>query len=112
MAATMMRNARVTAVAGRTNGNNSSVEPAPAGSPRKLVRAVLVTPARVDAMRWLDVVRDDLSLDVRCIATMSQALDVVLAREVDIAIVGETLDDGSYRDLLPMLRLARRDLPV
>jgi DNA-binding NarL/FixJ family response regulator len=63
-------------------------------------------------MRWLDVVREDLSLDVRCSATVSGALDIVLTSDVDIAIVGATLDDGSYRDALRTLGLARRDLPV
>lgn len=88
------------------------MEPGLAKPARRGLRAVLVTPARADASRWLDVVRKELSLEVRCAATISDALDVVLDSLIDVAIVGMTCADGSYSDALKTLHLARPDLPV
>jgi diguanylate cyclase (GGDEF)-like protein len=79
---------------------------------RKHVRALLVTAAPDDCTRWSLAVREDLSLAPRCPSSIADALVLVAKQSFDVAVIATTLADGSYRDLLRALQLAREDLPV
>jgi diguanylate cyclase (GGDEF)-like protein len=79
---------------------------------RKHVRAVLVAADVTSTSLWLEAAREDLSLDGRHAATLAEALVLVEQHNFDVAIVASAARDGSYRDLLRGLQLAREDLPV
>ena len=64
------------------------------------------------AARWADAARDDLSVDVCHAGTLTEALHAVEHRTIDVAVIDAGIADGSYRDLLRALNLAREDLPV
>jgi len=79
---------------------------------RKHVRAVFVTSDSADAARWADAARDDCSLDAQHVTCLGDLIPVVQQRHLDVAVVATSVADGSYRDLLRELQLAREDLPV
>ncbi|MDP9106066.1 MAG: hypothetical protein M3N49_09040, partial [Candidatus Eremiobacteraeota bacterium] len=76
---------------------------------RKHVRALLIGNAG-EAARWADAARDDLSLDLRYAADIATALREAERHELDVAVVATSLPDGSYRDLLRALHVAREGL--
>jgi diguanylate cyclase (GGDEF)-like protein len=78
---------------------------------RKHVRALLIGDAS-EVARWADAVRDDLSLDLRYAADIAAALREGEQAELDVAVVATSLPDGSYRDLLRALHVAREELPA
>jgi diguanylate cyclase (GGDEF)-like protein len=80
--------------------------------PRKHVRAVIVTADSADAGRWADAARANLSVELVHTGTLAEALPFVENCTIDIAVVGASVADGSYRDLLRALSLARENLPV
>lgn len=79
---------------------------------RKHVRALLVTGDGGAASQWARTLRDDLSLDERYAPTLRDALAVLQREGADVALVGNDVADGSFRDLLRELQVARDDLPV
>ncbi|HEY4441909.1 MAG TPA: diguanylate cyclase, partial [Candidatus Elarobacter sp.] len=76
------------------------------------MRALLVTADAHDSSRWLDAACEDLSFEATVVDNLAGALHRVERHAIDVAIVGTNLADGSYRDLLRMLLVAREDLPV
>ncbi|HEV3088487.1 MAG TPA: EAL domain-containing protein [Candidatus Elarobacter sp.] len=83
------------------------------GTPvRKHVRTVLVTADPVEASRWADAAREDVSLDVRCAGSLDAMIRILGRTSLDVAIVAASVPDGSYRDLLRALHVTREDLPA
>jgi diguanylate cyclase (GGDEF)-like protein len=76
------------------------------------LRAVFVATAPEESARWSDAAREDVSLSAHHAVGLSDALRIVVDREVDVAIVGASVAEATYRDLLRELQLAREDLPV
>lgn len=76
------------------------------------MRVVFVAAAPAESARWADAARDDVSLSAYHAAGLADALRILVAQDVDVAIVAEHVADASYRDLLRALQLAREDLPV
>jgi diguanylate cyclase (GGDEF)-like protein len=89
-----------------------AVEPDGGTTARKHVRVVFVAAAPAESARWADAARDDVSLSAYHAAGLADALRILVAQDVDVAIVAEHVADASYRDLLRALQLAREDLPV
>ena len=83
-----------------------------AGIARKHVRSLVVAGEPDDVMRWAEAAREDVSLEVRSADTIAGALRLVETCELDVALIGGAVGDGSYRDLLRALQLAREELPV
>src|ERR1700736_4883919 len=83
-----------------------------AGIAPKHIRALVVDEDADAAAHWARVAFDDVSLDVHLAATIAGALQAAESLDLDIAIVGGVVADGSYRDLLRALHLAREDLAV
>jgi len=79
---------------------------------RKHVRALLVAADAVDASRWIEAVCEDLSFEVRYVCCLADALSCIAEHNLDVAIVASAVPDGSYRDLLRALQVARHDLPI
>lgn len=79
---------------------------------RKHVRVLLIGGDADEASRWADAAREDVSLHVRYAADITAALRVADREELDVAVVATALPDGSYRDLLRALQVARADLPA
>ncbi|MGD0051757.1 MAG: bifunctional diguanylate cyclase/phosphodiesterase [Vulcanimicrobiaceae bacterium] len=73
---------------------------------------VFVATAPEESARWADAARDDVSLSAYHAVGLADALRILDAQDVDVAIVAERVSDASYRDLLRALQLAREDLPV
>ncbi len=83
------------------------------GTPvRKHLRTVLVTADPVEASRWTDAVRADVSMDVRCAGSVEAMVKVLGRGAFDVAIVARSVPDGSYRDVLRALHLTQEDLPA
>jgi diguanylate cyclase (GGDEF)-like protein len=89
-----------------------AVEPDGGTTARKHVRVVFVATAPEESARWADAARDDVSLSAYHAVGLADALRILDAQDVDVAIVAERVSDASYRDLLRALQLAREDLPV
>jgi diguanylate cyclase (GGDEF)-like protein len=83
-----------------------------AGIARKHVRALVVAGETDDPLRWSVAAREDVSLGVRSAATIAGSLEILQSQDLDIALVGAAFADGSYRDLLRALQLAREDLAI
>jgi diguanylate cyclase (GGDEF)-like protein len=79
---------------------------------RKHVRVVLVSDKPAEASRWADAAREDVSLDIRCAGSLAHMLRIVEQGTIDVALLASSVPDGSYRDLLRALHLARADLPA
>ena len=79
---------------------------------RKHVRVLLIGGDAGDVARWAEAAREDLSVDLRYTADIGSAVRDVEQHEPDVAVVARSLPDGSYRDLLRALHVAREDLPV
>jgi diguanylate cyclase (GGDEF)-like protein len=88
------------------------VEPDGGTTARKHLRAVFVATAPEESARWSDAAREDVSLSAHHAVGLSDALRIVVDREVDVAIVGAYVGDATYRDVLRELQLASEDLPV
>ena len=79
---------------------------------RKHVRVLLIGGDAAEMARWADAARDDVSLDLRWAADIASAIRAVEEHELDVAVVAQSLPDGSYRDLLRALHVASEELPV
>ncbi|MEA2784194.1 MAG: hypothetical protein QOF71_298 [Candidatus Eremiobacteraeota bacterium] len=79
---------------------------------RKHVRVLLVGGDAAELARWAEAAREDVSLDLRYAADIGGAIRAVEEDELDVAVVAQSLPDGSYRDLLRALHVAREELPV
>jgi len=88
------------------------VEPDGRTTARKHLRAVIVAAAPEESARWADAAREDVSLSAHHALGLHEALRIVAERELDVAIIAPHVADGSYRDLLRRLQVAREDLPV
>ena len=78
---------------------------------RKHVRALLVGDTGESAC-WADAAREDVSLDLRFAADIAGAVREAERQELDVAVVATSLPDGSHRDLLRALHVAREELPA
>ena len=82
------------------------------GIARKHVRALVVAGETDDPLRWAEAAREDVSSELRSVMTIAAALAVLDGEDVDVVLAGPAFADGSYRDLLRALQLAREDLAV
>ena len=79
---------------------------------RKHVRVLLIGGDVAELARWADAAREDVSLQLHHAEDISAATRAVDEHEFDVAVVAQSLRDGSYRDLLRALHVAREGLPV
>jgi len=93
-------------------GNEPAVE-TDGGTPvRKHIRAILVTADPIEASRWADAVRTDVSMELRCAGSLEAMVKILGRAEFDVALLGRSLPDGSYRDALRALHLTQEGLPA
>ena len=83
-----------------------------AGIARQHARALVVAGERDDALRWSEAAREDVSLDLRSAATIAGAAAILQTYDLDVVLTAGAFADGTYRDLLRALHLARDDLAV
>jgi diguanylate cyclase (GGDEF)-like protein len=79
---------------------------------RKHVRVLLIGGDAGEVARWADAAREEISLDLHYAADIAAAIRAVEEHELDVGVVAKSLPDGSYRDLLRALHVAREELPV
>ena len=79
---------------------------------RKHVRVLLIGCDVAELARWADAAREDVSLQLHNAGNIAAAMRAVEEHELDVAVVAQSLPDGSYRDLLRALHVTREELPV